>query len=398
MAEAASESRCSRCKSVLYQCSECANLDKAIRRSMKPKQQDLITVAESDKQKLFLSLIYKQYVVRRIPRDGNCLFGSFVAAYEHLTKTRLTVTQVRERVADHLISEITSKGCISGQPYDFFEAQADGDFVLTGAFESVRGRAKKGKTTKVNVQQYAAKIRSGLYGGDMEVLLLANMFNLTINVYSWHFFDGVQSFAPQQFGSGPESISFLFEQCFLSQDGARDHYDLIVSEKFAKWRAYMNAMPIWNKDIALCHGRAGRGIKALRDFKKGDVLLQYDGHRVNERGEVVIERESVKKIYDFFSGSVDLSTFVKSHAVCLGRTHVTGLLIDGYPLTLPVFDEVEGLARGALANSGSPKDSNMKMVWVEAPDLPHDPIDHLRDCEAFLIARREILCVKSIHR
>ena len=35
----------------------------------------------------------------------------------------------------------------------------------------------------------------------------------------------------------------------------------------------------------------------------------------------------------------------------------------------------------------------MIMIWVEAPDLPQDFIDRLRDCEAFLIARRDIRCV-----
>jgi len=91
----------------------------------------------------------------------------------------------------------------------------------------------------------------------------------------------------------------------------------------------------------------------------------------------------VKELYDFFreaiSADYDQSTFVKTHAVCLGRVHSTGLAIDGYPLTLSWVDDVEVLGRGALANSASPKYSNMRMIWVEAPDLPPDFVDHLRD-------------------
>lgn len=389
-----SESRCERCQHILYQCKECANVDKAIRKSFKSKKIDESNETpelrmQMEKQKLFQSIMHREFVIQSISRNGDCLFHSFVVGFEKLTGEQLTVKQVRASVADHMIDEITSKGSISGQLYECFEKQIDGNIVLAGHFETLRGSRSK-RQKPMSLQEYARKVRGDLYGGDLEIAVLASKYDVSINVYSWHFFDGKRNFAPQTYGSGKSEISLLFEQDFSSQKGGSDHYDLIVSDKFRKWRAYMNAMPKWNQDIALCYGRAGRGIKALKDFKKGDVLLFYDGHRVNERGETVIERESVTELFERFALDSHHSCFVRTHAVSLGRTHITGLLIDGYPLTLPQLDDVELVGRGALANSGSPQDSNMKMIWIEAPDLPTDPIDHLRDCEAFLIATRDI--------
>jgi hypothetical protein len=217
------------------------------------------------------------------------------------------------------------------------------------------------------------------------------LYDLTINVFSWQFFDAERlSFSPQVYGSGSRTVSIVFDQDFSREDGGADHYDLILHQKFTKWTTYMRNMPKWNKDIAICTSKGGRGIKALRNFKKGDVLLYYDGHRIDDTGQLVIPRQSVSKLCTDYGVASSLPHFERTHAVCLGRTHCTGLLIDGYPLTLANFDEVEIVGRGALANSGSPKESNMKMVWVEAPDLPPDYVDHLRDCEAFLVASRDI--------
>jgi hypothetical protein len=398
------EQRCDVCKGVLYPCVDCVNFQKSIDKSKKEAVKAAKALAmngqDQAKQKVLHSLIKKRFNIQRIPRDGHCLFNCFITAQKLHNNETLTLKQVRDSVAAHLVKEIEENGAIPGQMYEYFEKNDEGAFVLTGAFESLRGEAaarrKKGKkaSPKPTLHEYAAKIQSGMYGGDLEMIVLASVYNVSFHVYSWHFFDEQRHHEPQVIGSGPRIISLLYEQDFSSATGGQDHYQLMKSQKFTKWNAYMRDMPKWKIDIGPTFGRAGRGIMALRDFKKGDVLLYYDGHRVDERGEIEIEREGVKKLFDHFSlemsAQYDWTTFVKSHAVCLGRTHVTGLFIDGYPLTLPCFDDVEVLGRGALANSGSPKDSNMRMVWVEAPDLPTDFVNHLRDCEAFLVARRDI--------
>jgi hypothetical protein len=323
---------------------------------------------------------------------------------ERFTRQKMKVQQVRDAVAAHLLSEMTDKECISGQTYEFFAKNAEGVFVLNSSFESYRGEAeqaakkrkKKGQPepdkppSPPTLEQYATMIQGTMFGGDLETLLLASLYDLTINVFSWQFFDGDRTFAPQVFGSGSRTVSIVFDQDFSRADGSGDHYYLILHQKFEKWGRYMRNMPKWNIDIALCMGKGGRRVKALRAFKKGDVLLYYDGHRIDDKGGLAIPRESVSKLCADYGVVSDLPQFERTHAVCLGRTHCTGLLIDGYPLTLAEFDEVEIVGRGALANSGSPKESNMRMVWVEAPDLPPDYVDHLRDCEAFLVASKDI--------
>ena len=407
------------------------NLQKAVQESLKEAAKAGSVQAghenEEAKQKMLHKLIKRRFNVKSILRDGNCLFRSFVAAQKLYNGEQLTVQELRNSVAAHLIQKIEAEGGIPHAPYSFFVKNHQDEFVLSDVLQGVRGEEAAWKKSEIEeaaggkkkkksafkapsqptLHAYANKIKSGLFGGDLELYVLASLYNVTFHIYSWHYFDGVRTYAPQKIGDPEESaqpprrvVSLLFEQDFSSETGGRDHYELITSAKFSKWKALMSAMPKWNVDIGPCYGRAGRGIKALRDFKKGDVLLFYDGHRVDDKGHVVIERKGVKELYDFFatamSAEYDHCTFVKTHAVCLGRVHSTGLAIDGFPLTLACFDSVAVLGRGALANSGSLKDSNMRMIWVEAPDLPPDFVEHLRDCEAFLIARRDIACVNFI--
>ena len=254
--------RCDLCRDVLYQCSDCVNLEKGIKKSQKDAAKAAANLAQNQsdnsKQQLFLSLIRKRYSVKPIARDGDCIFRCILVDQERFTKEKgsLTIKNVRDSVAAHLVSEITSKGCISGQTYEFFEKNNEGVFVLNNSFESVRGEAarvqkrrqKKGQADLTpprppTLEEYAAKIQSGMYGGDLEILLLASLYDLTINVFSWHFFDGRHSFAPQVYGSGSRSVSVLFEQDFSRETGRSDHYNLILYQKFTKWEAFMRDMP-----------------------------------------------------------------------------------------------------------------------------------------------------------
>ena len=51
------------------------------------------------------------------------------------------------------------------------------------------------------------------------------------------------------------------------------------------------------------------------------------------------------------------TAFKASHAVCLGRNHTSGLLIDGHPLCDPVLDaNCDSLGRMALCNA-APSDA-----------------------------------------
>jgi hypothetical protein len=209
----------------MYQCQDCVNLEKGVQKSKKELAKAAAILAQNDsdvaKQKTFLSLIKKRYSVKTIARDGDCLFNCIMVDQERLTKTKMNVQQVRDSVAAALISEMTSNGCITRQVYDFFGKNDEGVFVLNSFFESYRGAAadaakaaeksakKKGvpvelppPTPPPTLEEYADMIRGNMFGGDLETLLLANLYDLTINVFSWQFFDGDRSFSPQVYGSG----------------------------------------------------------------------------------------------------------------------------------------------------------------------------------------------------
>ena len=119
--------------------------------------------------------------------------------------------------------------------------------------------------------------------------------------------------------------------------------------------------------------------------------LIYGGHRADFEGRVVFERQAVKRLFDKHNFDPELIEFKRTHAVGLGRlTHSVGILIDGYPLTLLIFDCEPCIGRGAQANSANPQQSNMKMEWHDAPDLPLDTVDRIRNKEGFLVATRDI--------
>jgi hypothetical protein len=379
----AAENRCDVCRQCMYQCVECRDLERALKKSLKqPKVAP--SSADAKKQNLFRSIMMKQFNFEPIAKDGHCLYRAFIVGYQKLTKKHLTLQDVRGAVCEYLKR---SKGSIPGMLYAPFTTEEDGSVVLSEPIRVLRGsKVVKVRTT---LEQYAKMVAENLYGGDLETLVLAHVYKVRINVYSWHFFNGKRRFCPQVFGEGDRGFDILFEQNFASRTGRQDHYDLVI-DKFPKWRKLMNAMPTWKIDIGLCFNARGRGIKALRAFKKGDVIMFYDGHRVDDKGNVGFERQDVADLYTEHGCDPRAEPFKKSHAVCLGRVHVTGLQIDGYPLTLQMFDNVLDVGRGALCNSGTPAESNMKMVWLEAPDLTVDPINHLADCEAFLVARRDI--------
>ncbi len=205
----------------------------------------------------------------------------------------------------------------------------------------------------------------------MEIAALAHLFQVSIHVYSWVYFDDTNVFHPEYFGNGhPQYVALLYEQDFSSTKGGGDHYDLIVADQFWKWRDCMRAMPLWKKDIDISHSLAGRGLKSLRGFNTGKPIQWYDGHRTDVDGNLVFERTALTELFrqrNFNYGSV---AFHDTHAVRLGRRQSMDVLIDGYPLTLPCFDNEPWLGRGALANSGSLQDSKMKMIWVEVYTRP----------------------------
>lgn len=95
---------------------------------------------------------------------------------------------------------------------------------------------------------------------------------------------------------------------------------------------------------------------------------RYGGHLCDKDGNIVHERKAVRDLMDRFpviDRHAQGTEFQVSHAVWTGtkgkqgRNKLSGLVVDGGPLTHPVLDHVAGVERGALANSANHKDKNM---------------------------------------
>jgi hypothetical protein len=370
-----------------------ADLARAVTNSLKTEERLPVVNQEGlQRQVLLRTALLRNFVINKVPRDGHCLFHALARGLFSLGVVNKKPTQasLRLQLAQFLIER---KGVVAPEDTEmpsYFEQREDGTIVLSGLFQQSRGHNLKETT----LQQYARQLQGGLFGGDLEIYALSYLYNVVIHVYSWSSYDGFSVPVPERYGpqDARRTISLFFEQNFDSNKGDSDHWELMI-DKFGKWREYMQAMPKWNVDIGLCEGPAGRGIKALRDFKEGEVLMWYDGHRVNSRGVVQVERKAVAELFRSFNLDPPLPhEFKQSHSVWVCRKHETELLIDGYPLTLPIFDNVPNIGRGALFNSASPSDSNMMMEWHPAPDLEPDLVNGLADCEGFFIARTPIKC------
>ena len=93
----------------------------------------------------------------------------------------------------------------------------------------------------------------------------------------------------------------------------------------------------------------------------------YDGHRVDEQGNIVIRREAVTKLMEEFPEIDREKTgqpFQTTHAVRLGRagssaaSRESRLVIDGGPLASRCLDHVPNVGRMSLADSANDKDKN----------------------------------------
>lgn len=318
------ESRCQKCTVTRFQCWDCqkrdkaasktqrrqkqrspaqeqfdSDLAKAIAESTKPEPKQVVVNSEGQqRQSALRTALLDIFIINSTPRDGHCLFHSIARGLRELgiVKKKPTAAFLREQVANFLIE---NDGIVPGaaqQLSNFFERREDGSIVYASPFQAARGHDYKDRIT---LAQYARKVSSGsLFGGELEICVLAHIHNVVINIYSWIYYDGKSLPVPERYGpeNAKDTISVFYEQNFESEKGDRDHFEF-MTDKFSKWREYMKAMPKWNVDICLCHGLAGRGIKALRDFKKGEVVMWYDGHRVNSHGVVKIERKSITELF-----------------------------------------------------------------------------------------------------
>jgi hypothetical protein len=203
-------------------------------------------------------------------------------------------------------------------------------------------------TISLNVRDYAESLRTNLYGGDLEIATLAWLFKIKVSVYSHYQWKGScdelrpEVHVQESDADDPEGgeIHILFEHGMMS--GGSDHYSLIVPSRasrcefalsdsdddsdlgpknlryealsplvvapkplrqkqallkeseaplpkvfnFQKHAFMTKSLPRWNIDIKVVDisPSVGRGIVAMRNFHKKEVVGIYDGHRCDDNG------------------------------------------------------------------------------------------------------------------
>lgn len=325
------------------------------------------------------------WIIKKIPRDGHCLFSSIVKGMiDHcIPSCPKTPEELRAACADQILAW---NGVIPGRITPMFDKFGN---ILV---QQARGLPEK----LVTLEQYCNLVSSSLYGGLDEVFVIVQMYKLQIFVYSEDCYRGGDpepekvlldcnltedaeenagetniSVLPQLltrslFSShlllGPR-IHLLLEKGKIS--GYGDHTSLMI-HKHHHYAQMMSRLLDVDVDYRVCDdGKCGRGLEGIRRVEIGQVIERYDGHHVDSKGKVVFRMESVSALmrkYPQIDRERNNTPFQKTHAVRVGRRHESGLMVDGGPLTHPCLDHVKGVGRMALANSGSPKTSNMYVL------------------------------------
>jgi hypothetical protein len=173
----------------------------------------------------------------------------------------------------------------------------------------------------------------------------------------------------------------------------------LVFNEFEEFYKFQTDCPEYTVDIeiAFVSIEIGRGIRAMRRFKKGSFLGHYGGHRCDPDGKVIIRDAETDALFNQFQHlNLDRqktgAIFQKTHALCLGQTHLSGLVIDGYPLCDPSLDNIRN-KRGAFAaanSAASASAANAKPLWLKSPQFKPDRINNLADRVCVFMAKDDI--------
>jgi hypothetical protein len=321
------------------------------------------------------------WMIKKIPRDGHCLFRSIVKGMidHRIPSCPKTPEELRAACADQILAW---NGVIPGRITPMFDC---GKILV----QQARGAPEK----LVTVEQYCNLVSSSLYGGLDEVFVIVQMYKLQIFLYSDDCYRGGDP-EPEKIlldcnltedaeeNAGETNISVLSQlltrSLFSSHlllgprihlllergktSGYSDHTSLMI-HKHHQYAQMMSRLLEVDVDYRVCDdGKCGRGLEGMRRVEIDQVVERYDGHHVDSKGNVVFRMESVSALmrkYPQIDRERNNTPFQKTHAVRVGRRHESGLMVDGGPLTHPCLDHVKGVGRMALANSGSPRTSNM---------------------------------------
>ena len=164
----------------------------------------------------------------------------------------------------------------------------------------------------------------------------------------------------------PDNTHSAKQICLVVEKGTSsgdcDHY-ILIENKFARHWELLGKLPEIDVDVEIRESPGkGRGLFAMRDFYKGDLVGFYEGHRVNVLGKVMIYRAKVTELAKKYPAIDRYSTgapFEETHGLWAGDKEL-GLIIDGGPMAHPDLDHVKDVVgRIAVCNSGNYQQSNM---------------------------------------
>ncbi len=113
------------------------------------------------------------FIMKKIPRDGHCFFNSIVKGMIDLCipSCPKTATELRAACAEQVLAW---KGEIPGRMIPMFDEC--GKFIV----QEARGLQEK----SVNLEEYCTLLRTSLYGGLEEIMVIVQMYKLQIVFYS----------------------------------------------------------------------------------------------------------------------------------------------------------------------------------------------------------------------
>jgi hypothetical protein len=189
-------------------------------------------------QKKFLSFISTCFRVIDPKRNGDCMFECIALSFsrnrltlktngeEYTPGIPITAKIVRNLLADELVR---LKGVVPGMLYSPFESE-DG--------QSCDVERRNGDPRMFTLTTYADALRTTIYGGDIEIALIAWLFKLKIFLFSAWQWRGHQRELSPSIHVAPEcedpeggKICLLWiegESPFSSSCGGLDHYQLLI--------------------------------------------------------------------------------------------------------------------------------------------------------------------------
>jgi hypothetical protein len=347
---------------------------------------DAAVVVPKIKLRHVLKSAKHNWMIKKVDRDGHCFFRSIVKGMidHRIPSCPKTPEELRAACADQILAW---NGVIPGRP-NAPMIEKNGKIRV----QQARGAPEKFYT----LEQYCNLVSSSLYGGFDEMFVIVQMYKLQIFVYSDDCYRGGDP-EPQKIlldcnltedaeeNAGETNISVLSQllitrSLFSShlllgprihlllekgKTGYSDHTSLMIHKHHHYYQMMSHLLDV-DVDYRVCDdGKCGRGLEGMRRVEIGQFIERYDGHHVDSEGKVVFRMESVSALmreYPQIDRERNNTPFQKTHAVRVGRRHESGLMVDGGPLTHPCLDHVKGVGRMALANSGSPKTSNMYVL------------------------------------